>query len=228
MKTNLPESAQDNNEDKNILRKNQQWKTLRFYQKTDTLYQLTFSFCKRFLPLYGDRTVDQMVQAARSGKQNIIEGTEDGVTSTEMELKLINVARSSLQELRADYEDYIKSRHLQLWGKNHPRYIPLLNFCRVNNDYAAYKPFIYRWTAEEFCNTAITLLHITDRMMCRYLEHLQKAFIEQGGIKERMYAARTGYRRQQDELIKRLQEENNELKAENERLRNKLLIMKNK
>lgn len=144
MKTNLPESAQDNNEDKNILRKNQQWKTLRFYQKTDTLYQLTFSFCKRFLPLYGDRTVDQMVQAARSGKQNIIEGTEDGVTSTEMELKLINVARSSLQELRADYEDYIKSRHLQLWGKNHPRYIPLLNFCRVHNDYAAYKPFIYR------------------------------------------------------------------------------------
>ena len=65
-------------------------------------------------------------------------------------------------------------------------------------------------------------------MMCRYLEHLQKAFIEQGGIKERMYAARTGYRRQQDELIKRLQEENNELKAENERLRNELLIMKNK
>ena len=55
-----------------------------------------------------------MVQAARSGKQNIIEGTEDGVTSTEMELKLINVARSSLQELRADYEDYIKSRHLEL------------------------------------------------------------------------------------------------------------------
>lgn len=108
MKTNLPESAQDNNEDKNILRKNQQWKTLRFYQKTDTLYQLTFSFCKRFLPLYGDRTVDQMVQAARSGKQNIIEGTEDGVTSTEMELKLINVARSSLQELRADYERQIQ------------------------------------------------------------------------------------------------------------------------
>ena len=98
----------------------------------------------------------------------------------------------------------------------------------MNNDYAAYKPFIYRWTAEEFCNTTITLLHITDRMMCRYLEHLQKAFIEQGGIKERMYAARTGYRRQQDELIKRLQEENNELKAENERLRNELLIMKNK
>ena len=65
-------------------------------------------------------------------------------------------------------------------------------------------------------------------MMCRYLEHLQKAFIEQGGIKERMYAARTGYRSQQDELIKRLQEENNELKAENERLRNELLIMKNK
>ena len=75
---------------------------------------MTSVFCKRFLPAYGDRTVDQIIQAARSGKQNIIEGTEDGMTSTEMELKLINVARSSLQELRADYEDYIKSRQLQL------------------------------------------------------------------------------------------------------------------
>lgn len=75
MKTNLPESTQDNNEDKNILRKNQQWKTLRFYQKTDTLYQLTFSFCKRFLPLYGDRTVDQMVYK-RLGRESRISSKE--------------------------------------------------------------------------------------------------------------------------------------------------------
>lgn len=68
---------------KEELRKNLPWKTLHFYKKSDLLYQMTSVFCKRFLPAYGDRTVDQMIQAARSGKQNIIEGTEDGMTSTE-------------------------------------------------------------------------------------------------------------------------------------------------
>lgn len=81
------------------------WKELRFYQKSEALYQMTFVFCDRFQPKHGDRTVDQMVQAARSGKQNIIEGSEDGKTSTEMELKLLNVARSSIHELREDFKD---------------------------------------------------------------------------------------------------------------------------
>ena len=159
---------------KEVLRKNLPWKTLLFYKKSDLLYQITSVFCKQFLPAYGDRTVNQMIQAARSGKQNIIEGTKDGMTSTEMELKLINVARSSLQELRADYEDYIKSRQLQLWKNTHPRYAPLLEHCRSHNEYSDYEPFVYRWTDEEFCNTAITLLHITDRMMSRYHEFCKR------------------------------------------------------
>ncbi len=79
-----------------VLRKQTNWKNLWFYQKTVVLYQLTFAFTRRFLPAFGDRTVDQMVQAARSGKQNIVEGSADGVTSMEMELKLLNVARSSI------------------------------------------------------------------------------------------------------------------------------------
>ena len=83
-----------------VIRKYKDYKELFFYQKTDTIYQLTYIFCTRFLPKYGDRTVDQMVQAARSGKQNIVEGIEDGNTSSEMELKLLNVARASVQELR--------------------------------------------------------------------------------------------------------------------------------
>ena len=94
---------------KSIFKQTANWRNLHLYHKSDTLYQLTVVFCRRFLPLYGDRTVDQMVQAARSGKQNIVEGSEDGKTSTEMELKLLNVARASIGELREDYEDYLKS-----------------------------------------------------------------------------------------------------------------------
>ena len=81
---------------------------LRFYQRSDVLYQLTQLFCQRFLPKYGDRTVDQMVQAARSTKQNIAEGSSDGQTSTETELKLLGIARGSNKELLEDYCDYLK------------------------------------------------------------------------------------------------------------------------
>ncbi len=85
------------------------WRKLYFYQKADALYQLTVAFCRRFLPAHGDRTVDQMVQAARSGKQNIVEGYADGVTSSEIAINLLNVARGSIKELKEDYLDYLKA-----------------------------------------------------------------------------------------------------------------------
>ena len=88
-----------------ILRTGAVWRNLRFYRKSEVLYHLTFVFCERFLPQYGDRTKDQMVQAARSCKQNIVEGSEDGKTSTEMELKLLNVARGSVDELSRRVRD---------------------------------------------------------------------------------------------------------------------------
>ena len=109
---------------KSIFRQVPKWQDLWFYQKSEVLYQMTYVFCERFLPQYGDRTVDQMVQAARSGKQNIVEGSEDGKTSTEMELKLLNVARSSIGELRQDYEDFLKSRQLQQWTPDDTRFQP--------------------------------------------------------------------------------------------------------
>lgn len=211
-----PESAQ------HVLREGTDWRQLHFYHKTDALYQMTFVFCRRFLPPHGDRTVDQMVQAARSGKQNIVEGAEDGKASTEMELRLLNVARSSLQELREDYEDFLKTRGLAIWTDAHPRYGALLAFCRSHNAAADYAPYWERWTAEEFCNTALTLCHITDRMMTSYLARLERAFVEQGGIKERMYAARTGYRREQDRLLAQLKTENAQLRAEVARLKAEL------
>ena len=124
-----------------VLREQTNWEKLYFYQKTVVLYQMTYIFCQRFLPKHGDRTVDQMVQAARSGKQNIVEGCADGVTSTEMELKLLNVARASIKELKEDYLDYIRSRGMSLWNAKHPRYNGLLSFCRTHNALEDYEPF---------------------------------------------------------------------------------------
>ena len=195
-----------------VLKKAVVWKDLYFYRKSDTLFQLTVEFCHRFLPAYGDRTVDQMIQAARSGKQNIVEGSEDGQTSSEMEIKLLNIARGSLQELRADYNDYLNTRHLTSWPANSERQQRLREFCHSHNDYSDYEPFVNKMSDEEMANMALTLCHQTDKMMCAYIEKLEKKFVTEGGIKERMYAARTGYRQEQDARMKALEAENAALK----------------
>lgn len=197
-----------------ILKRVRPWEEAYYYQKSDVLYQMTFVFCRRFLAAHGDRTVDQMVQAARSGKQNIIEGTEAGETSTETHIKLINVARASLQELREDFRDFLLSRNLTIWTAEHPRYDAMLTFCRRNNRLTDYQPFFEKWTAEEMANIGLTLCHFTDKMLCSLLERLEKEFVEQGGIKERMHAARTGYRQAEMEELRQLREENTRLKAE--------------
>ena len=195
-----------------VLKKAVVWKDLYFYRKSDTLFQLTVEFCHRFLPAYGDRTVDQMIQAARSGKQNIIEGSEDGQTSSESEIKLLNVARGSLQELRADYNDYLNTRHLTVWPPTSERLQRLREFCHSHNDYSDYEPFVNKMSDEEMANMALTLCHQTDKLMCAYIEKLEKQFVTEGGIKERMYAARTGYRQEQDTKFAALEEENRRLK----------------
>ncbi|MBQ9672426.1 MAG: four helix bundle suffix domain-containing protein [Prevotella sp.] len=205
-----------------VLKKAVVWKELYFYRKSDAIYQLTVEFCKRFLPAHGDRTVDQMVQAARSGKQNIVEGSEDGQTSSEMEIKLMNVARGSLQELRADYNDYLNTHHLTIWSKDSERQQRLRNFCHSHNDYSDYEPLLAKMNDEEMANLALTLCHQTDKMMCAYIEKLEKQFVTEGGIKERMHAARTGYRQEVDTHMRALEAENQRLKAENAELKRKL------
>lgn len=164
-----------------VLKKAVVWKDLYFYRKSDVLYRLTVEFCKRFFPAHGDRTVDQMVQAARSGKQNIIEGSEDGQTSSEMEIKLLNVARGSLQELRADYQDYINTHHLSVWPKDNERQQRLRNFCHSHNDYSDYETLVAKMNDEEIANMALTLCHQTDKMMCAYIEKLGNKFVKEGG-----------------------------------------------
>lgn len=205
-----------------VLRKQTNWKNLWFYQKTVVLYQMTYVFTRRFLPQYGDRTVDQMVQAARSGKQNIVEGSADGVTSMEMELKLLNVARSSIQELLEDYEDYLPTHHLTKWTQGHPRFDSMLRYCRTHNHVGDYEKFFEKWTDEEMANIGITLCRMVDKMMMTYQQKKDEEFVTEGGIRERMTAARLGYRTNQRETIERLSQEVNALKQENAMLKNKI------
>lgn len=195
-----------------VLRKQTVWEELYFFQKTVVLYQLTFEFTKRYLHL-GDRTIDQMVQAARSGKQNIVEGSADGITSMEIELKLMNVARGSIKELREDYEDYLTSRHLVRWDIHHPRYDTMLKFCRKNNKWEHYSPYVSKWNDEEICNICLTLCHMVDKMMMSYQKKLEQEFVTQGGIRERMTAARLNYRTDQREEIARLKQRITELET---------------
>ena len=205
-----------------VLKRQRPWRTAYYYLKADALYRMTYVFCQRFLPAHGDRTVDQMVQAARSGKQNIIEGKEDGETSTEMEIKLLNVARSSLQELREDYRDYLHTRNLPVWDNSHPRYTAMQTFCRQNNKAEDYEPYLQKWGEEEMANTALTLCYQTDNLLHNELKRLEDTFVKEGGIKERMHAARTGYRQAEMEELATLREEVKRLRAENERLKREI------
>ena len=210
-----------------ILRPQTQWEKLYFYQKTVVLYQMTVVFCRRFLPRYGDRTVDQMVQAARSGKQNIVEGLAAGVTSMEMELKLLNVARASIQELKEDYLDYLATHGITNWKYGHPRFDRLLQFCRSHNRVEEYLPFLETWSAEEFSNCAQTLCHMVDRMMASYLARKADEFREQGGIRERMTASRLARRQVQQEELMALRAENEQLKADITYMRRTLKMARN-
>ena len=205
-----------------ILKNQTKWEDLYYYRKTVVLYQMTVVFCRRFLPKCGDRTVDQMVQAARSGKQNIVEGLADGVTSTEMELKLLNVARASIRELKEDYLDYLTSHGLVRWESGHPRYDALLGFCRAHNDLADYEPHFGKWSDEETANCAVTLCHMVDRMIATTLEKKEKDFTENGGIRGRMTATRLGRRQTQNAEIATLKARVAALEAENAALKERL------
>ena len=203
----MTNSGGNNNNDQipSIFRSVPKWQELRFYQKSVVLYQMTYSFCVRFLPKYGDRTVDQMVQAARAGKQNIVEGSEDGKTSTAMELNLLNVARSSIGELREDYEDFLQSRKLPRWTTADQRFQPMQDFTKKHNQLADYEPYFQQWTAEEMANVALTLCYQIDAMINKYMKKVEEIFVKEGGVKERMHKARTEYRKQQDERLAELE-----------------------
>lgn len=164
------------------------------YQKSVIVFHATTVFCARFLRR-GDRTIDQMTQAARSGKQNIIEGCAASGTSKEMELKLVGVARASLEELLEDYRDHLRTHNLALWDKNDERTLNIRKLAKLKNEsYEHYKPTIEQGDAETVCNTLICLTNQATYLLNRQIASLEKAFVEQGGLKERMYKARIEHR----------------------------------
>lgn len=169
------------------------YKNLLSYQKTDVIYQITFDFCQRFLSK-GDRTVDQMVQAARSGKQNIIEGCAASSTSAKTEIKLVNVAKASLKELLEDYEDYLKTRRHRQWEKGSIEYETMRKLGREHNDAAYFMALTATRPPETIANMAIILINQADYLLFKQLERLEKDFLEKGGFSERMSTLRRKYR----------------------------------
>ena len=169
------------------------YRNLRVYQVTEIIYDITYYFTQHYLSK-SDRTVDQMVQAARSGKQNIAEGNQAAATSSETEIKLTNVAKASLEELLDDYEDYLRVRNLQQWGKTHPRYEKMRQYAKSEEIKKDYAEKIQRMNDEEIANLSVTLIHQAIYMLHKLLVTMQNRFVTEGGIKERMYQSRVTYR----------------------------------
>ncbi len=160
------------------------------YQKSEIIYDGTIYFTKRFFNPR-DRTVDQMVQAARSGKQNIAEASMASATSKETEIKLTNVARASLEELLIDYEDFIRTNKYQIWDKE-GRYVKRFRELNrtPNANYQTFVKAIENPNPEICANSMISLIKIVSYLLNRQIKTLELAFINEGGLRERMTKAR--------------------------------------
>lgn len=164
------------------------------FQKARVVYDATVCFCERFLERR-DRTVDQMVQASRSGKQNILEGSQASGTSKETEIKLMNVARASLEELLEDYRDFLRVRKLTLWAKDskEARFVRRLG-SKKNRSYESYRTYVETRPPEVVANILICLIHQTNYLLDQQIRQLEQAFLKEGGLRERMTRARLSAR----------------------------------
>ena len=171
------------------------YRNLKSYQNAEIIYDATAAFCERFIPRRS-RTHDQMVQAARSGKQNIAEGSVASGTSKKIELKLVSIARASLEELLQDYEDFLRQRGLALWSKGQPeaQEVRRLAF-EVHRSYTTYRTYIEERPPEVAANTMICLIHQTNYLLDRQLRQLEQRFLEEGGFTEQMCRARSARRK---------------------------------
>jgi four helix bundle suffix protein len=171
------------------------YRNLKSYQNSEIVYDATVAFCDRFIDRRS-RTHDQMVQAARSGKQNIAEGSMASGTSKKTELKLIGVARASLEELLLDYQDFLRQKGLLLWGKDNPQAQAIRKMAwKEDRSYVTYKTYIEASPPEAAANTIICLIHQANYLLDQLLRQLEKQFLDEGGFTERLYQARSQARR---------------------------------
>lgn len=183
------------------------------FQTATLIYDATYWFCEKFLDPRS-RLVDQMVQAARSGRQNIAEASRSAAVSSQTELRLLNVARASLEELLLDFEDFLRHRHLPQWSPDSPearavREVPF-RFKQDRSDqldltdltdqerWALYAPWLEHQDPAVRANAAICLIHQANYLLDQQITALEKQFIEQGGYSEQLAAARLAFRNQKD------------------------------
>lgn len=171
------------------------YRDLKSYQMAEIVHDATVVFCDRFIDRRS-RTHDQMVQAARSGKQNIAEGSVTSGTSKKTELKLVGVARASLEELLVDYQDILRQHGLPLWGKEHPHSRTVRQLCyEENRSYMTYRPYIEAPASlETAANAMVCLIHQACYLLDQLLRALEQRFTQEGGFTERLYAVRTAVR----------------------------------
>lgn len=163
------------------------YRNLKSFQQAEIVYDATVKFCDRFIDKRS-RTHDQMVQAARSGRQNIAEGSQASGTSKKFELKLVGVARASLEELLLDFEDFLRQRTLPLWAKTHPTAQAVRRLAyEANRTYMIYSSYIEKAPPEIAANTIICLIHQANYLLDQQLKQLEKAFLDEGGFTERLY-----------------------------------------
>jgi len=174
------------------------YRDLQSYQMAEIVFDGTVAFCDRFIDRRS-RTHDQMVQAARSGKQNIAEGSMASGTSKKTELKLVGVARASLEELLIDFQDFLRQQGLPLWGKDHPRAQEVRKLCySQNRSYSTYKTY-FEASAEVAANTMVCVIHQTNYLLDQQLRALEKEFLKEGGFTERLYRVRSEARKNRKE-----------------------------
>ncbi len=185
-------------EDEKLIVTHGNYQALESYKTALILYHGTVAFCNRFISLRS-RTHDQMVQACRSGKQNIVEGCAASGTSKKMELKLVGVARASLQELLEDFNDFLRHKDLPIWDKNNPQTKAIRQLAyEEDKSYETYRFYVEKGAPEVAANTLLCLTHQANYLLDKQLAALEAAFVDEGGFSERLYRVRSARKQKQE------------------------------
>ena len=194
------------------VRKSGGYRELRTFQSATLIYDVTYWFCEKYCDRYS-RMIDQMVQAARSGRQNIAEGSRAAATSSQTELRLVSVARASLEELLLDYEDFLRHRRQSLWGKDDPEAQAVR--CVAGDHQSDWSELTDQQRAVLYAewlehddpfvraNALICLIHQTNYLLDQQIAALEKQFVEEGGYSEQLASKRLKHRSDQSDQADR-------------------------